>query len=372
MSKGAQSGERFSFLLLAVLLVAGWTGLGSVTYNTGKYQDFLNIYTGARLARDGQWAQMHDPALQLRYEQQVVPDRKVLVPFVRPHAYALLLMPLSALPHGTAFWVWLGLQAAIAVAVLWWAARRFGKAALLGGLAFPGLWIGILFGQDPSILLATAAAGWVLAEKGRHRAAGFVWGLGLVKFHLLLGLAAGLLLGRKWKPLQGFALAGLALAAIGLLLGGVEGSLVYYRMLTNPNLTGLSPGAEMMTNLQALAANLHLSRWWFYLPAGLAAAACLALALRGGELWRWYGASMVCGLWLAPHIYAYDASILLPAFWLGMTESRSRWPLVAAALYLAPVAIWFNLAGPPWSMANSALLLHYLVSLGLTANRRES
>ncbi len=372
MPANAKTGERSLILLLALLLAAGWIWLGSATYNTGKYQDFLNLYTGARLARDGQFAAMHDPALQLRYERQIVPDRTVLVPFVRPHAYALLLLPLAWFSHAAAFWLWLGLQVAVAAAVLWWAARRFGRPALLGGLAFPGLWIGILFGQDPSILLATAAAGWVLAERGRPRAAGFVWGLGLVKFHLLLGLGAGLLLGRKWRMLEGFTLAGLALAAVGLLLGGVEGSITYYRMLTNPDLAGLSPGPQMMTNLQSLAANLRLGHPWFYALMGAAAVSCLLLALRSGELWRWYASSMFCGLWLAPHIYAYDASILLPAFWLAMTQARSRWPLLAAALYLAPVAIWFNLAGPPWSMANSLLLLHCLASIGLTSDRQES
>lgn len=361
--------DNLSIWLLAAAALLLWLALLPTLGPEGRQQDFLNLYTGARLARDGQWAQLHDPALQLRYEQQVMPARNVLVPFVRPHVYALFLSPLAGFSHPAAHRIWLALQALAAAGCLWWGLRRFGRPALLIGVAFPGLAIGTLLGQDPALLLATAVAGWHFAEKGKARTAGFFWGLGLVKFHLLFGLAAALLAARRWRFAQGFAASGSLLFLSSLALGGPAGILAHYRLLTNPQLSGLSPNPELMTNVQAISANLGIAGWWLTAPLGLCAVGFFLMALRSGELWRWYASAMVTGVWLVPHVYGYDGSILLPALWLGMFESGQRWTRIAAALYAAPLALWFNLAGPPWAMANSLALFGYVAALGLTAKR---
>src|SRR5271168_3687871 len=89
--------------VLAFCLV--WVALGSLIAPGARKHDFLNLYTGASLALDGNFAHMHSPQVQFERERRFVPELKDLVPFVRPPFYALILAPLALLPFGAAFWV---------------------------------------------------------------------------------------------------------------------------------------------------------------------------------------------------------------------------------------------------------------------------
>src|ERR1700734_793026 len=82
--------------VLAFCLI--WVAMGSMIVPGARKHDFLNLYTGASLALDGNFAHLHSPAVQLARERQFVPSLPTLVPFVRPSFYALLLAPLALLP----------------------------------------------------------------------------------------------------------------------------------------------------------------------------------------------------------------------------------------------------------------------------------
>ncbi len=103
-----------------------WIALGAMIVPGARKHDFLNLYTGASLALDGNFAHMHSPDVQLARERQYVPALDALVPFVRPPFYALILAPLALIPFGPAFWVWLGLQTALLIGCWAWAFRRWG------------------------------------------------------------------------------------------------------------------------------------------------------------------------------------------------------------------------------------------------------
>jgi hypothetical protein len=352
-----------AFWLSSALVLFLWYLLGTATTQVAYRQDFLNLYTGSWMARDGQFDSLHDPVLQLEYERRNVPDRDTLVPFVRPHVYAALLAPLSLLPYRTAFAVWLTLQSLLYLGCCVWAMRRYGPPAFLWGLVFPGAALGITFGQDPAVLLLTAIGGYVLAGRGREREAGLIWALGLVKYHLLFGLVAGILLARRWRLLQGF-LAGATLIAGGsLLLAGRAGAAAYLSMVTNPRMQGLSPSPDLMINLQSIAVNFDLQNRAFFVAAGLVCAGLFWMAARNAPLWRWYSASMLFGLIIVPHVYAYDGTVLLLAVWLMLFVSKDKLTRIAAAAMAAPVLIWLNLAGRPWSAAGALALVFALVAL---------
>ena len=143
------------YAVLAVLaFCAFWTLLGSILVPGARLHDFLNLYTGASLARDGVFAGMHVPEVQLQREQDYAPRLPELVPFVRLPFYALLLTPLAWLPFGIAFWAWLGLQAAVLAGTWVWAFRRWGADALIFGSMYLPTALGIAHGQDCVLILS--------------------------------------------------------------------------------------------------------------------------------------------------------------------------------------------------------------------------
>src|SRR6478752_1390402 len=95
------------------LAVAGlssfWIMLGAFVAPSSQHHDFLNLYNGATMAREGVFAHMHDPQVQLAHQKAIDPPVPYLVPFVRLHWYAMLLSPLSLLPLPIAFWLWIGI-----------------------------------------------------------------------------------------------------------------------------------------------------------------------------------------------------------------------------------------------------------------------
>ena len=50
-----------------------WIALGTQIIPGARKHDFLNLYTGASLALDGNFAHMHSPDVQLARERQYVP-----------------------------------------------------------------------------------------------------------------------------------------------------------------------------------------------------------------------------------------------------------------------------------------------------------
>ena len=103
-----------------------WTAFGSQIVEGARNHDFLNLYTGASLALDGNFAQLYDPAVQLERERRFVPQLDALVPFVRPHFYAAILAPLALIPFRPALWVWLAIQVLLLIGCCYWAYRRWG------------------------------------------------------------------------------------------------------------------------------------------------------------------------------------------------------------------------------------------------------
>src|SRR5580698_4413185 len=95
---------------IAVIAAVGaalfYAAIGANIVGNAQRHDFLNLYTGATLAHEGDFARLHDPDRQFAVERTLVPDLPALVPFVRPPIYAVLLSPLASMPLKTAFWVW--------------------------------------------------------------------------------------------------------------------------------------------------------------------------------------------------------------------------------------------------------------------------
>ncbi len=325
--------------------------------------DFLSLYTGASLARDGQFSALHSQTVQLVRERAMMPETTALVPFIRPAFYAALIAPLAFFDYRTAFLIWTVAQWGILGACWWWGWKRFGPDALLwAALSLPA-GLGIAHGQDAPVLLAIMIAGYHLAERGQAEWAGVVWSLALMKFNLVLGLPVAMLVTRRWRMLGGFATGGAVLALISLALGGFHDAESYLAMLTGQGLERLSPTPEYMMNIQAIALNLGVPEIPFFVPAATIVAVMLVLAISNAPLWRWFSSALITGMLLAPHVYGYDATVLLLVLWLVLFESRDLRSRIVAAVFATPLVPLATLAGTPWAAATAVMLLLLLSAL---------
>ena len=350
-------------VVLAFTMV--WISMGSLITPGAKKHDFLNLYTGASLALDGKFAAMHDVDVQLQRERQFVPSTDALVPFVRPSFYALLLAPLALIPYAAAFWVWIVLQSALLLACWAWGYRRFGANALVfAAFSLPGP-LGIASGQDCVILLAISILAFELMDRGNAGFSGAVLALMLIKFHLILLWPVALLLQRRWKMLGGLCAAAALEAGLSLALGGMEGARSYVALLRNKSLDHLSPSKELMISFSGLTENLGIESPVAIAAIILAILLIFAYAVYRAPLWKLFAATAVASLLVAPHVYGYDATLLLLPFLLTIFYSRLPGAKIAATLLCTPLPFGFALAGRPYAAVSSASLLIFLVLLAI-------
>jgi hypothetical protein len=368
-------GELIPVVIVGAGAVCAWIMLGSLVAGIALKHDFLNLYTGASLALEGRFGVLHDPAVQLARETEIAGETPWLVPFVRPAVYALALAPLALLPYRAAFMVWLAVQCLLLAGCLAWAWRRWGSDAFLWGVISVPAALGIAFGQDGPVMLAAACLGYELLARDRLQAAGAAWSLGLVKFHLWLLLPVVLAVKGEWKILRGFLGGAAALVAATLALGGREGAENYVRLLTNRGLERLSPTPENMLNLQAIAVNLSAAGPAFTLAGTAVVLLLAALALRRAPRWRMVAAAMTAGLLLVPHVYGYDATMLLLPVWLTMFNAARPWSRRMCMVSAAPLTPLATLLGKPFAALPAIVLVAWLGALaleGLKAGPREN
>ena len=354
----------FLWILVPALSLL-WISLGSMITPGAKTQDFLNIYTGASLALDGQFAAMHDVDVQLARERKFVPSTDVLRPFVRPSFYALLLAPLALIPFKTAFWIWIAAQSALLIACWAWGFRRFGPNALVfAAFSLPGP-LGVASGQDCVILLALFILAWELTDRANPATGGAVLALMLIKFHLILLWPVALLLQRRWKMLGGFCAVALGEACVSLALGGTQGARTYLALLQNKNLDRLSPSKELMICFQGLTANLGIESpaWTVVIIAAIFL--LFVFAVYKAPLWKMFAVTAVASLLVAPHVYGYDATLLLLPLLLTIFYSQLASAKIAATLLCTPLPFGFALAGRPYAIVASGSLVIFLLLLAI-------
>jgi len=342
--------------VVALGMCAVWIAFGSRTLAAARAHDFLNIYTGASLALDGRFADLHDTTVQLERERRYVPVQS-LVPFVRPAFYAAILAPLALFPYNTAFAIWIAIQSLLLIACWIWAWRRFGPEALVFGTLFLPPPLGIATGQDCVVLLAIFILAYELIESNRPAAGGAVLALLLIKFHLVLLWPVALLLQRRWRILGGFCAMAAAEIISSLALGGRHGAELYIALLRNKSLDHLSPSPELMISYQGLAANLDITATWAIAAILIAIIVIFLTAITRAPLWRTFCLTALASLLIVPHVYAYDATLLLLPIWLTIFKSVHPPSRIAATLFSTPIPFGFALADKPWAVVSSASMI---------------
>jgi len=356
--------KELSTVGIVAVLLAFWLAMTVPTYSHGMTNDFASFYIGARLAAAGSLNQIYDLKTQQAIYREVCPQEYYLSPYLRTPFFAVAWQWLAALPLPSAFAVWVAVQWAALLACSAWAARRFGSDALIwAGMSFPAF-AGIAHGQDCMLLLGLCVVVYILAEREREEAAGLVFSLALVKFNLWIALPLLMAAGRRWRMLAGFTAGAAGLGAWTASALGRPGLYDYYNLLAHSAQPKLQPSTELAMNTEALLAAVGTQH-----PAAAAVASVAVVGLglwgaRAAPLWKWMSITLVTCLLSAPHVYIYNAAILLLPVWLICFRSNNRWSRVLAAVHAAPLLAFLRLA-PHGAAATPLVLLALLAALAL-------
>jgi hypothetical protein len=322
--------------------------------------DFAQLYAGATLIGT---PELYVPEANQKVHRETVGYVIPSVYYSRLPFYAWMLRSLAGLPYRAAYWTF----QAVSVACLGWFLWVFVKDRLdvaLFAFLYPPLVFTPLNGQDVSIVLALASAGYLLMERDRPFTAGLLWSLCAIKPHLVLLLPLVLVTHRKWRALAGGVAGGAALAALSFVAQGPGWITEYLGLLARDE---LHPSPELMPNLTAIGAAFPaLATKPLAVAASLAAAALAGLAFARSA--RWSTAFALCipaSLLLSVHAYAQDALLLLLP--LALTQMHPSKPAMVrfAALMAAPLTPFVILAGSPWSAIYPALLAAWLSAAAL-------
>jgi hypothetical protein len=329
------------------------------------YNDFIQLYTGARLA--------FTPGLYDRAEVAKVQSEAVGVAgeswrYTRLRYYAGLLWPLGRLPYRLAYGIWqaLSISALAAFAVLWSPPGR-GLTVLFTLLSLPAF-AGLMNGQDLSFVLLWLALAVRWQRQGRSFAAGLILALCAAKFHLFLLLPLLILGRREWRLGAGLLTGGVVLAALSFAVAGLGWPGDYYCVLTDPL---IHPQAGNMPNLHGLFSFWPARGGWEW-PAAVVTAGAVWVVTRGADFDSALAATLAGGLLVSYHAYLPDCSVLLPACLIALSAAPWAGLRLLALVLLTPVAYLLLLQKSAVAAALPALVLALVLLMAYMATQREA
>ncbi len=326
------------FLLLFIGCVASIPWFAP-TMDVGH--DFASFWTAARLALEGRAADAYGNAG--RAAVAALFGQNSYAPFFYPPTSLLFWLPFAMLSFATAVIIWIATTGAAYAAAM--------RAMLKGGsivpaLAFPGVWICALFGQNS--LFSAALLGGSAVTLDRYPAiAGVLLGCFSYKPQVALLAPLVLILTRRWRALAAAVATTLVLVLAATAIFGIEPWIKFVGVLPEAKAWSMDggPGFEKFASPFAavrLAGGSSSTAWLIQLIAAAAAISVLMLVLRKRPDGAAAIALMVAATGLCvPSLGSYEVVILaIPGAWLIAQSLAQGWlpyeRIVLAALYLAP------------------------------------
>ncbi len=333
--------------------------------------DFKMFYTAAVALRSGHAADLYNRDYYMSMQHRLLPslpasDTKT---YTHPPYELIIFWPLSFLSYKVAGYCWLATSILLGIAC----GRMLASYVAVLGL-FP--FLAMLLEQQDSVLALLILIGcWRALRGGREVLAGFLLGLALFKFQMVIPLAVVLLF---WRPAiwKGLAMSGLLVMALCIALVGPAGMRSYARYLSSmarDSATGVSERYKMDPRTNATLRGLTYEVFSRGRQATSAAAAhvlplalilldllCLAAAAKfmftdaAPELK--FSAAVLSALLLSFHLLMHDLLWLAIPFVL-LRASPARWPLLV--FYVAPVVYLF------YPVSQSLLALAIMATLCL-------
>jgi hypothetical protein len=282
--------------------------------------DFITFWAASWMALNGEAAGAYDLA-QIHAVERMAVDGSSVFAWFYPPTYLLLILPLALLPYWAA---WLAFMTTTLLP-FWLLMRHIlsksGGAILV--VAFPGLWINLLHGQNAALTTALVGAALLLLKQQPWIAGVFVALLSF-KPHMVVMFPLVFLLTRSWRAAVSSMLSVLLLVlASTYLFGwstwvGWQGGLQIAREL---NENGALPWAKMPTVFAALrmqGAPITLAYFGQLVSALVAIYLMVRIWRRTNEIALRGSAFVLATLLISPHFFDYDLLWLaLPIAWLG-------------------------------------------------------
>lgn len=314
-------------------------------------RDFLNYWTGGRLALSGEVEVAYDLG---RYNALLrawfSPEQSGMAFSYPPHALPLLAL-FGALPYLAAYVVWCLVGAAGFVGIVLGARPAADEKALLAALLLaPIVWVNIIFGQL-GLLLAVLFVGALRALPSRPVLAGVLMGVLTIKPQLGLLLPLVLLLVSAWRAIAAAVGTALALIALSLALFGLEPWQLYLSQTMPLQWTFITHMDGFYTNQMITP---YTALWSLGVPIGTALmlqaavamviAATTVITLRSAASWPLKSAVVAFGsVLMVPYVLAYDLAIPLAALvWHLRADHPHAEPIslvIVGALWALPFAL---------------------------------
>jgi hypothetical protein len=323
---------------------------------SGTVGDFPAFYVASRLVRTND---QYNVEKILQLQETVIGERRPKLLSMRLPFYYWFLSPLGALPYVFAYRAWIAIVwlSAILAVLCYPVPDRF--TLVVATLASLPLLQSFLVAQDVSVALLVVACGLALRMRGARFAAGLVFSLLAIKFHLFLLVPVVFLLRREARLVAGLTAGVAALAGLSFAVGGSTWPQDYWRIISNPV---ASPGPYVMPNLAAVDYFLGGSGFLEWALAGIVVAAVAIVAI-ASEFELAFAAALIGSLLISHHSYVQDAAVLIPA--LLVVRSHGGIAATGALICLTPLpyflAIYGNLGIVP-----AILFAALLISLGVT------
>jgi hypothetical protein len=299
--------------------------------------DFGAFYAGGKLAGS---LDMYSPEAVFAAEDHAMGCHKDYLIFIKPPFYGPLMRPLARLPFAAALWLWriLGLAALGVFLWLWPCDRLVAAAACAWFLPEAS---NFTAGQDVALVLALVAGAYYCLKAGRPVAAGVLFGLGAIKFHLFLLLPLVVLRRKLWRTIAAAAGTIALLLGIAFVAYGPGWFAVYRNALRDAR---GNPAFRNMDNLNGL---FHGHPVW--IAAAVVVALLVYFVNRRASLELALAAVLAGGVLIVPHNTISDGLLFLPL----ILEARRF--AAAPARALAMVALIPIL--PPGSLQVAVILL---------------
>jgi hypothetical protein len=292
--------------------------------------DVVTFWAASRLALEGHAQDAYNMPLLFKAELSgaTLPSQKCLAWFYPPSFY-LVVLPLALLPFIAAYWAFSLSTLGAYLLVL----RRIvrGKTAMWCLVAFSGLWMNLVIGQNAFLTAAIAGSALLCIER-RPLLAGLFIGLLAIKPHLALLFPVALIAIGAWRTMITAAVTAITFMAIGTatlgaaVLKGWLASLGVARLFLE---TGYLIW-EDMPSMFAFARLLGIPVTWAYLLQGVVAVGAVVVVWR---VWRTChnrnlrGAALMTATFLvSPYVFYYDlAGLAFPIVWLALDGQRNGW-----------------------------------------------